>query len=165
MSYAETGLAFSGFRQTQLLKLETLRELVTAASVKLVTLVGQKDGYAVMASIGMKQRALGTKGGDVRMFSSVDAAAKVQRDIGVQQFQIDLTGYESGRLRPGRPDTVRAAKQAAEAVAHSRWFHEEVSRTFDAVKRGDEPLLDSDVMWNEFTGTSEQLDETQRAGH
>ena len=62
----------------QPIKLESLRELVAAGSIKSVTILGQKGGYAVVASIGMQQRTLGTKFGEVRMFGSTDTAVKVR---------------------------------------------------------------------------------------
>lgn len=149
---------------TQPIKLETLRELVHAGSVRAATILGQKGGYAVVANIGLQQRPLGNKAGEVRMFSTTDTAVKVLREIGVVQFAVDVSQYEPGNLRPSRPDVKQHYKQAAAAVAHDRWFRQEVERTLDAIQRGDEKLLDSDEMWNELTRDAKRMDAARRAG-
>jgi hypothetical protein len=149
---------------TQPIKLESLRELVHAGSVRVATILGQKGGYAVVANIGLQQRALGNKAGEVRMFSTTDTAVKVLRELGVQQFHVDVSQYEPGSLRPGRPDAARKMKQAAEVLAHDRWFRQEVQNTLDAIERGDEELLDSDAMWGELAGEAKQMDAAKRAG-
>lgn len=144
------------------IKMETLRELVTAGSVRSATIMGQKGGYAVLASVGMQQRPLGTKYGKVRMFSTTDTAVKALREIGVQQFQVDVSHYEPGSLRPGRPDTVKRFKEAADVLEHDRWFRDQVQRTKAAIEAGTEPLIDSDTMWAELIAEAKRMDAARR---
>jgi hypothetical protein len=132
----------------QPIKLESLRELVSAGSVKSATILGQKGGYAVVASVGMHQRPLGTKFGDVRMFGSTDTAVKVLRDLGLFIFHLDVSNYEEGRLRAARPDVTLKAKEASQAVAHDRWFRDQVQPVMDKVEAGTAVLHDHDEVWN-----------------
>lgn len=134
----------------QPIKLESLRELVAAGSIKSATILGQKGGYAVVASIGMQQRPLGTKFGDVRMFGSTDTAVKVLRELGLSQFNLDVSNYEEGRLRAARPDVTAKAKNAAAAVAHDRWFREQVTEAIAKDERGEAIWHDHDAMWDEL---------------
>lgn len=141
----------------QPIKLESLRELVAAGSVKSATILGQKGGYAVLASIGMQQRPLGTKFGEVRMFGSTDTAVKVMREIGVYQFSVDVTHFEAGRLRAARPDVTEKAKNAATALAHDRWFREQVTAAIDKDKRGEAIWHEHDAMWDELEAQAVEL--------
>lgn len=134
----------------QPIKLESLRELVAAGAVTSATILGQKGGYAVMASIGMQQRPLGTKLGEVRMFGSTDTAVKVMRDLGVYQFKVDVTHFEAGRLRAARPDVAEKAKSAATALAYDRWFRGQVSAALDKDQRGETVWHEHDAMWDEL---------------
>ncbi|BBD80761.1 hypothetical protein [Aerosticca soli] len=148
---------------TRPIKIETLRELVSAGSVQSATIMGQKGGYAVLVDVGMQQRPLGTKYGKARMFATTDTAVKALREIGMQRFKVDVTHYEPGSLRPGRPDTTRRAKEAAHRLEHDRWFRDQVQRTKAAIEAGTEPLIDGDTLWAELTAEAERMDATRRA--
>ncbi|MGH8190194.1 MAG: hypothetical protein ACREP2_01950 [Rhodanobacteraceae bacterium] len=141
----------------QPIKLESLRELVAAGSVTSATILGQKGGYAVLASIGVQQRPLGTKLGEVRMFGSTDTAVKVMRDLGVYQFNVDVTHFEAGRLRAARPDVTEKAKSAATALAYDRWFRKQVSAAVDKDKRGETVWHDHDAIWDELEAQAAEL--------
>ncbi|EQD50270.1 hypothetical protein B2A_07363, partial [mine drainage metagenome] len=109
------------------IKLESLRGLVDAGTVKSATILGREGGYTVMAKVGTQQRPLGTKFGEVRMFASTDTAVKTLREAGLSMFNLDVSEYVPGRLRAARPDVTRKAKQASAALAHDHWFREQVS--------------------------------------
>jgi len=130
------------------IKLESLRELVAAGSVKSATILGQKGGYAVMARVGTQQRPLGTKLGDVRMFGSADTAVKVMRELGLSLFNLDVSNYEEGRLRAARPDVTQKAKEASAAVAHDRWFRDQVQTVKDKLDAGMTDLHNHAAVWN-----------------
>lgn len=134
----------------QPIKLESLRELVAAGSLTSATILGQKGGYAIVASIGMQQRPLGTKFGEVRMFGSADTAVKVLRELGLSQFNLDVSNYQEGRLRAARPDVTAKARNAAAAVAHDRWFREQVTEAIAKDERGEATWHDHDAMWDEL---------------
>lgn len=143
---------------TQPIKPESFRDLVSSGAVKSAQIVGQKGGYALLASIGMQQRLLGTRNGAVRMFSTADTALKWLRDLGVMQADVDMTHFESSRLRPPRPDIARKNRAAHAALEHDRWFREQVRNTLDAIEAGTEPLIDSDTMWGRLQAKARELD-------
>ncbi|PIV32654.1 MAG: hypothetical protein COS34_11960 [Lysobacterales bacterium CG02_land_8_20_14_3_00_62_12] len=134
----------------QPIKLESLRELVAAGSIQSATIQGQKGGYAIVASIGMQQRPLGTKFGDVRVFGNTDTAVKLLRDLGLFQFNLDVSNYEAVRLRAARPDVTEKAKTAAALLAHDRWFREQVIEAIAKDESGAATWHDHDAMWDEL---------------
>lgn len=142
---------------TQPIKLESLGELVAAGSVKSATILGQRGGYAVMARVGKQQRPLGTKYGAVRMFASTDTAIKTLRALGLSVFNIDVTHYKEGLLRAPRPDVTRKAEQIGAALAHDRWFREQVAEAIDKDKRGKTQWHDHDAMWDELEAHAAEL--------
>ncbi|HUB88422.1 MAG TPA: hypothetical protein VMA74_01690 [Dyella sp.] len=134
----------------QPIKLETLRELVAAGTVKSATILGKSGGYAVLTSVGAQQRPLGTKYGTTRMFSTIDTAVRVMRELGVQRFQLDVTNFEEGRLRAPRPDVAVKAKAARDALAHDKWFRAQVDEALAEDARGEATWHEHDAMWNEL---------------
>jgi hypothetical protein len=142
---------------SQPIKLESLRELVAAGSVKSATILGQKGGYAVLASVGLQQRPLGTKYGEVRTFASTDTAVKALREVGLSQFNLDVTHYEQGRLRAARPDVTHKAQQARAALTHDRWFREQVQSALDSDARGEMTWHDHDTLWADLEADAAKL--------
>ena len=130
------------------IKLETLRELVSAGAVKSATILGQKGGYAVLANIGMQDRSLVIKYGEVRMFASTDTAVKALRDAGLARFTLDVTNYQEGLLRAPRPDVRKRAQDAATALEHTRWMHDQVAPVLEQVKSGKATLHSHDDVWS-----------------
>ena len=144
----------------QPIKLETLRELIAAGTVKSATILGKSGGYAVLTSIGEQQRPLGTKFGTTRMFSTIDTAVRVMRELGVQRFQLDVTNFEKGRLRAARPDVAVKAKAARDALAHDKWFRAQVNEALAEDARGEATWHDHDAMWDQLEAeTSQRLAE------
>lgn len=140
------------------IKPESFRDLVTSGAVKSATILGQKGGYAVVASVGQQQRPLGTRQGTVRMFSTADTAIKLLRELGVYHAQLDTTHFEEGRLRPPRPDTARKNREANAALEHDRWFREQVESTKTKIERGEGRWIEHDVFWDELEAyASEQV--------
>jgi len=132
----------------QPIKLENLREMVEAGAVKSARIVGQKGGFAVVAHVGMQQRALGTKFGEVRVFSVADTAIKTLRDMGLMQFSVDVTHYQAGTLRAARGDTANRHRKAREALEHDKWFRDKVQESLDKTKNGSAVFIDHDEMWD-----------------
>lgn len=143
------------------LKPESFRELVKSGVVTSATILGQKGGYAVLASIGMQQRPLGTRSGEVRMFSTADTAIKLLRELGIYHADLDVTHYEAGSLRPGRPDTAEKNRAANAALEHDRWFRAQVQEALDKMENGTAEFIDHDTMWDELEAYAREL-ATQR---
>jgi len=72
-----------------MVKPETLRALVEAGSVRdaLVTADGRK--WHVEISVGMARRAVATRRGQLRQWSSLDAVARYLRGMGVARWMVD----------------------------------------------------------------------------
>lgn len=134
----------------QPIKLESLRALVAAGSIQSATIQGQKGGYTIVASMGRQQRPLGTKFGAVRVFGNTDTAVKLLRELGLFQFNLDVSNYEAGRLRAARPDVTEKARTAAALLAHDRWFREQVIEAIAKDQRGTATWHEHDAMWDEL---------------
>lgn len=114
-------------------KLATARELVEAGSVRSASIIGQAGGYAVLLKVGMQERALSTKTGQPRLFTGLDAAARVLRDsLGVARFDVDASGYSASDLsRRRRPDRTAALRELHAAAEHDAWFRAEVRQALN----------------------------------
>ena len=122
-------------------KLSTARELVEAGSVRAASIIGQPGGYAVLLRVGMQERALSTKAGAPRLFTGLDAAARVLRDsLGLARFEVDASGYSAGDvLRRRRPDRAAALRELHQAAEHDAWFRREVRQ---ALQEADDPATE-----------------------
>ncbi|CAD2265259.1 hypothetical protein X12_004532 (plasmid) [Xanthomonas arboricola] len=118
-------------RHNDVVKMATLRELATAGSVRSVSVVGQKGGYAVNVRYGMAERTLAGKDGEARLFKTIDTAANTLRELGIASFDVDAVNFEPGRLRPARPDLAERMRGRHEAGAHDEWFRSQVQASLD----------------------------------
>ena len=119
-------------------KLATLRELIDAKSVRTVSIVGGKGGWAVSVRVGQAERVLAGKDGAPRRFARLDTAARQLLDLGLVSFEVHGAYYEQAPARSARPD-----RSAAMKAAHSYgvWLKREVEETQAGVARGDMPVL------------------------
>lgn len=120
----------------QTIKLENLRELVSMGAVKSATILGQKGGYAVLATMGLQERILANKVGQVKMFATTDTAVKELARLGLSSFVVDISRYEKGLLRAPRTDVTDRAKRAAAALEHDTWFRAQVDEAMEQEERG-----------------------------
>ncbi|AOY69557.1 hypothetical protein BHE83_23525 (plasmid) [Xanthomonas euvesicatoria pv. vesicatoria str. 85-10] len=94
------------------IKLDTARELAVAGSIRDTVLLGQRGGFLIIFRMGMSERVLATKYGVPRLFSGLDAAAKVLREISITRFQVDASDLvKDDSTRRRRPDRAAALKQ------------------------------------------------------
>lgn len=80
-----------------MVKPETLRELVEAGSVRdaLVTADGRK--WRIEVAVGMTRRGVATRRGELRQWSSLDAVARYLRGMGIARWMVDaahMSGQE-----------------------------------------------------------------------
>jgi hypothetical protein len=87
-----------------------LKELVGATAEISARIVGRENGFLVIVRLASGQKTLITSRGDIRLFASLDTAASFMGDIGVLQFEVDISHYRAGRLRGPRPDRAEALK-------------------------------------------------------
>jgi hypothetical protein len=98
----------------------SLRELSGAGAVREFRVFGLRGGgLGIAALCGMTEpgypRVLTASRGGIRRFASIDTAAGFLRDMQVQDFHVDVTRYEPGRVRASRPDRSEALKRTRTA--------------------------------------------------
>jgi hypothetical protein len=129
---------------------ETFKDLVASGSIYDVTLVGQKGGFALQATVGNEKHLLAKREGDVRLFASVDTAVRQLLGMGVRVAKVDMTDFEAGRIRPARPDVAERSSQAAAALEHDAWFRSQVGATLARVEAGEAELVPHDQFWSDI---------------
>jgi hypothetical protein len=135
----------TGMAQT--IKLENLRDLVSMGAVKTATILGQKGGYAVLANMGMHERILANRAGQVKMFATTDTAVKELSRLGLSSFFVDISQYEKGLLRAPRTDVTERAKLAAAALDHDTWFRAQVEEALEKERLGTATWHSHDDVW------------------
>lgn len=88
-----------------------LRELSKSAVTLNAIVKGENQGFSISVRIGEQKRVLETARGQARRFASLDTAASFIKDVGIPQFEVDMSGYQPGRLRRARPDRAAALKK------------------------------------------------------
>jgi len=137
------------------LRIEALRELIAAGSVRSATLMGQRGGFAVLVQIGLQERLLANRAGAARLYARLDTAAKDLRALGLGEFGVNVVHFEPGRLRPARPDRAAAMKERSAAVAHDAWFRGEVEA---ALATPDPAYRDADAVFADLRNYAIELD-------
>lgn len=144
--------------QPQPIKFSTLRELAQAGSVRGVSVIGLKGGYAVSIRVGMSERTLAATGtGSPRVFSTIDSVARALRPIGIASFDVDSANYEPGLLRPSRPDSAKRLSKSNEALQHDQWFRSQVK---EALEDPDQEFTPHDEVAAELVRFAETLDKS-----
>lgn len=73
------------------IKLDSLRDLISARSVQDVALIGAApDGFALQVRVGMETRVLQTKRDKIRFFKNLETARRfIRNDLGLARFTVD----------------------------------------------------------------------------
>jgi hypothetical protein len=140
-----------------LISAKTLKELADAGAVRRVTLVGTRGGWALMARYGTAERTLQARRGHVRIFRTLDSAARAVRDLGLDRAEVDMAGYEPGEAPSSRPDRAEALKRAHQAAEHDRWFRERVAAGLQEADQPDAVWHDQDDVMAETRAMLEEL--------
>lgn len=90
-----------------------MRELIQASAEITARIVGKESAFMILLHLASGEKTLMTSRGSVRLFASLDTAAAFLGELGLLQFDIDISHYRPGRLRGPRPDR-------AEALRHTR---------------------------------------------
>ncbi|MEN5266248.1 hypothetical protein [Stenotrophomonas sp. TWI587] len=110
------------------IKLATARELAAAGSLRDTTVTAEPGGYVVTFALENSDRALATKDGTTRLFSGVQAAARVLAQLGITRYRVDATAIAGAEpSRRLRPDRSRALKQLHEDSAYLERIREAVA--------------------------------------
>jgi hypothetical protein len=89
----------------------TLRQLAEASAEIGIRIVGKDNALIVLIRITSGEKSLITTRGNVRFFASLDTAAAFIGEIGILNFDVDISHYRRGRLRSPRPDRAEALKR------------------------------------------------------
>lgn len=119
---------------------QTLLHLVEAGAVRGADVIGQPGGWNIIVKYGMVERTLAARRGAVRLFSKFDTLVKYLKSIGIAQCNVNISNYDDSVKRVSRPDTKKRLSDTKEAVAHDKWFREQVQ---EALLEADKP----DAVW------------------
>lgn len=109
------------------IKLAAAREFLDAGVLQGAQILGQPGGYLTLLNVGVRKRVLATKTGVPRLFGSIDAAAKVLRDIGLlDHIEMNLVDYVPSAMAIKRPDRAEDMRQRQIAVEYDQWFRSQV---------------------------------------
>ena len=78
-----------------MVKPETLRALIEAGSVRDAMAVADGRRWRVEVSVGMTRRAIATRRGELRQWSSLDAVARYLRERGIARWAVDAADMSS----------------------------------------------------------------------
>jgi hypothetical protein len=116
----------------------TLARLVEAGAVRSASVIGQPAGWGVVIKYGRVERSLAAKRGQVRLFRRLETVVSYLKHVGIARFDVDTGAFDPAKLRTtrNRPDTATAMKRAHAAVAHDKWFREQVRLGLEDLKVG-----------------------------
>lgn len=117
----------------------TLARLVEAGAVRTASVIGQPAGWGVTVKHGKTERPLAARRGDVRTFRRLETVVNYLKELGIVRFDVDAVNYDAAQFKTARtrPDSAVAMKRAHAAVAHDKWFREQVRRGLEQLDAGD----------------------------
>ena len=117
----------------------TLARLIEADAVHAAHIIGQPGGWGVVIEDGATERSLAaTRSKEARVFKRFETLVGHLKGIGISRFDVDTANFdESSGKTYRRPDTSATLKQAHAALAHDRWFREQVA---GAIEQANDPV-------------------------
>lgn len=79
------------------LKLETLRALIEAGSVREAVAIGKGPSWSLLFKVGMTERSLVAQRGNIRQFRNLETALALVRDLGIGRASVDLSSWDSAQ--------------------------------------------------------------------
>ena len=77
-----------------LISTQTLKELCAAGAVRSASLVGAGNGFALVVRYGLSEKALQAKRGHVRVFRSLNSAARTLKGLGLSRAELDVSQWD-----------------------------------------------------------------------
>jgi len=116
----------------------TLARLVEAKAVHGTHIVARPGGWGVIVRYGSAESSLAaTRSKETRVFKRLETLVGYLKDVGISRFDVDAADFDPAAARTySRPDTSATLKQAHAALAHDRWFRDQVGQ---ALKEADDP--------------------------
>ena len=116
----------------------TLARLVEAKAVRATHVVAKPGGWGVIVQYGAIESALAaTRSKETRVFRRMETLIGYLKGVGISRFDVDADNFDAAAAKTySRPDTSATLKQAHAALAHDRWFRDQVEQ---AIKEADDP--------------------------
>jgi len=114
----------------------TLVKRVAAGAIRGTRVVGQLGGWGIVVKDGRTSRALAARRGSLRVFRRFETLVGYLRELGLERYDVDASGYAPEASSRRRPDTAKRMERIYDAAEHDRWFRAEVRRTLDDIERG-----------------------------
>lgn len=105
----------------------TLTRLVEAGAVRGADVVGMPGGWGVVIKYGMLERPLAARRGQLRNFRRFEAVVSYLREMGICQYRVDASNFDSQALKTPRPDAAERLRSVFEAKRHADWVRERVA--------------------------------------
>ncbi|SRR5260221_1817484 len=105
-----------------------LKELVGASAGVNARIIGKQNGFQIILQFISGEKTLINSRGDIRLFASLDTAASYVGDLGLLQFEVDISHYKAGRLRRPRPDRAEAMRKTRTKL-HQQSLGLEISKS------------------------------------
>lgn len=118
----------------------TFNKLAEAGAINSVQVVAQPGGWILLIRYGHIESQLTTqRSRKTRLFKRLESLVIYLKDLGIERFDIDSSGFDPQIGPTGtRPDRSAALKRAHEAAAYEQWFSEQVLIS----QNDDSPSLD-----------------------
>ena len=116
----------------------TLTRLVEANAVRNTHIVARPGGWGVIVRYGAIESSLAaTRSKETRVFKRLETLVGYLKEVGISRFEVDAAGFDATAAKTySRPDTSATLKQAHAALAHDRWFRDQVGA---ALQEADDP--------------------------
>lgn len=116
----------------------TLARLVQGSAVQATHVVAAPGGWTVIVQYGGTESALATtRSKQIRVFKRLETLIGCLKGVGIRRFDVDANHFDAAATKPPRrSDTSATLKQAHAALAHDRWFRDQVEQ---ALKEADDP--------------------------
>lgn len=116
----------------------TLARLVEANAVRGTHIAARPGGWCVIVRYGAAESSLAaTRSKETRVFKRLETLVGYLKEVGISRFEVDAADFDAAAVKTySRPDTSATLKQAHAALAHDRWFRDQVEA---ALKESDDP--------------------------
>jgi len=128
----------------------TLAGRVAAGAIRGARIVGQAGGWGVVVKDGRAARTLAARRGSARLFRRFETLVSYLKQIGLDRYEVDASGYVPGALARHRPDSAKRLVRAHAAAQHETWFRAQVQETLDGIGQGRVAMISSeehDARW------------------
>jgi hypothetical protein len=114
----------------------TLAGRVAAGAIRGARIVGRAGGWGIVVKDGRAARTLAARRGSARLFRRFETLVGYLKQIGLDRYEVDASGYVPGTPARQRPDSAKRLAQAHAAAEHDRWFRAQVQGTLDGIRQG-----------------------------